>query len=428
MLPTAWERRASLTNDQRLNDVHGNLVAYIDARNANLDVFVSTLSFNRPPVANAGPDQNIHANGLVTLDGSGSSDPDGNPITYAWSFLSRPPGSSAAFSNPTVVNPTFVADQPGDYQVQLIVTDSFGGISQPDQVVISTLNSAPIAEAGLDQAITLIGTTVQLDGTQSYDPDGDSITYEWTFASMPTGSNATLTNANTAAPTFLADVYGTYLVRLIVSDPWTQSGDTMLVSFENVQPVANAGTSQSAHVGETVTLNGSGSSDANGNPLTFSWAITSFPAGSAAAIANPTAMNTTFVPDVAGTYVIQLVVNDGLLDSTPSTTQVQVVANPTVPTEATRDIQDVIALLNPGVFKNATMQKTFNNKLNAVIADIEAGNYANALDKLQHDILGKTDGCANTGAPDSNDWIKDCVSQDQVYSLILEVIEILRHL
>jgi hypothetical protein len=414
--------------DQRLNDIHGNLVAYADVRNGNIDVFVSTLSFNIKPVANAGPDQSVHANSLVTLDGSGSSDPDGNPITYAWSFLSRPAGSTASFSNPAAVNPTFVADQPGDYQVQLIVTDSLGVASQPDQVVISTTNSVPITEAGPDQAITFIGTTVHLDGSQSYDHDGDLITYEWTFASRPPGSNATLFNANTATPTFLADVYGTYLVRLIVRDPWTESGDTMTVSFANVQPVANAGTSQSARVGETVTLNGSGSSDANGDPLTFRWAITSFPNGSVATIADPTAMITTFVPDLAGTYVIQLVVNDGLLDSAPSTTQVQVVANPTVPIEATQDVQDSIASLNPGVFKNATMQKTFNNKLNAVIADIEAGNYANALDKLQHDILGKTDGCANSGVPDNNDWIRDCASQEEVYPLILEVIEILRGL
>jgi Na+-transporting NADH:ubiquinone oxidoreductase subunit NqrC len=139
-------------------------------------------------------------------------------------------------------------------------------------------------------------------------------------------------------------------------------------------------------------------------------------------------MTTTFVPDLAGTYVIQLVVNDGLLDSAPSTTQVQVVANATVAIEATQDVQVSVASLNPGVFKNTNMQKTFNNKLNAVIADIEAGNYANALDKLQHDILGKTDGCANTGAPDSNDWIKDCASQGEVYPLILDVIDILRGL
>jgi hypothetical protein len=414
--------------DQRLNDLHGNLVAYVDVRNSNIDVFVSTLTFNTPPIANAGPGQSIHANGLVTLDGSGSSDPDGNPIIYAWSFLSRPAGSTAVFSNPAAVNPTFVADKTGDYVIQLIVTDSMGAASQTDQVVISTLNTAPIAEAGLDQPITLIGITVQLDGTQSYDPDGDPISYEWTFASKPPGSNTTLTNANTATPTFLADVYGTYLVRLIVSDPWIQGGDITNVSFANVQPVANAGTSQSVRVGETVPLDGSGSSDANGDTLSFRWAITSLPEGSGTIIANPNTMITTFVPDLTGTYVIQLVVNDGLLDSIGSTTQVQVVANATVAVDAAQDVQISIGSLNPNVFKNATMRNTLNNKLNGVIADIEAGDYVAALDKLQQDILAKTDGCINSGAPDSNDWIKDCVSQGEVYPLILDVMNILRGL
>jgi hypothetical protein len=96
--------------------------------------------------------------------------------------------------------------------------------------------------------------------------------------------------------------------------------------------------------------------------------------------------------------------------------------------EADRRRRVSIASLNPGVFKNTNPQKTFNNELNAVIADIEAGNYAMAFEKLQHGILAKTDGCANSGAPDSNDWIKDCVSQGQDYPLILEVIEILRSL
>ncbi len=58
------------------------------------------------------------------------------------------------------------------------------------------------------------------------------------------------------------------------------------------------------------------------------------------------------------------------------------------------------------------------NKLNAVIANIEAGNYEDALGQLRNDILGKTDGCVNNGSPDKNDWIKDCAAQGMVYPCI----------
>lgn len=51
-----------------------------------------------------------------------------------------------------------------------------------------------------------------------------------------------------------------------------------------------------------------------------------------------------------------------------------------------------------------------------------------ALNKLEHDLLGKTNGCAESGAPDKNDWIKDCDAQTQVYPLIREAIELLTNL
>ncbi len=80
------------------------------------------------------------------------------------------------------------------------------------------------------------------------------------------------------------------MVQLIVKDPWTQSlPDTVTVGFVNIKPVANAGSSQSVTVGTTVTLNGSGSTDANGDSLTYQWTLTSVPSGSFSTIANPTA-------------------------------------------------------------------------------------------------------------------------------------------
>src|SRR5438034_11623326 len=90
----------------------------------------------------------------------------------------------------------------------------------------------------------------------------------------------------------------------------------------NSRPVANAGLDQTVVVGATVQLDGSRSSDADGDLLTFRWALTTRPAGSQATLANPTTVNPTFVVDRLGTYGAQLIVNDGHLDSPPATVTV----------------------------------------------------------------------------------------------------------
>lgn len=405
---------------------------YITLWDRRYDItYTSNLAWtNLKPLANAGTDQTVHIGSSVTLDGSGSSDPDNNyPLTYSWTITSAPNGSTAALSDQTAVNPSFVADMMGDYMIEVTVTDSLGLSSTADSVLVSTYNTPPVADAGPDQAVIVLNTTVQLDGTASYDLEGDPITFAWTMTQKPVGSTAALSNPASPTPTFVADKQGSYEIQLVASDPWTQSSpDTVTVSFENIKPVADAGTGQSIEVGETVTLNGSGSSDANGDPLTYTWALVSVPDGSLSSITDPTAEITTFVPDLPGTYVVQLIVNDGFVDSDPSTIQVQVVTVQTVIIKAVQDLETVITSLNPDVFKNANMQNTLINKLNAVIANIEAGNYAGALGQLQNDILGKTDGCATSGAPDKNDWIKDCEAQNQVYPLIMEVIELVRRL
>lgn len=76
-------------------------------------------------------------------------------------------------------------------------------------------------------------------------------------------------------------------------------------------PVAVAGLDQAVVTGQTVQLDGSGSNDPNGDPLTFSWTIASRPAGSASVLSGATTVNPTFVADVAGVYVVELSVNDG---------------------------------------------------------------------------------------------------------------------
>ncbi len=377
---------------------------------------------NAPPTADAGLDQSVHPGDLVTLDGFGSSDVEGDQLTYSWAFTSVPSGSTATLDDPTLFNPTFTADVQGTYVLSLVVDDGIIEDCTPDTVTISTVNVAPVANAGPDQSVTLIGTMVQLDGTQSYDADGDTFTHQWTLLSKPPGSTTFLVGDTTELPTFLADVYGVYKVQLVVSDPWTQGFDTVEVSFNNLAPVADAGSSQSVVVFDIVTLDGNGSTDANGDSLTYKWDLISAPVGSLSVIADPTSMIASFSPDLPGAYVMQLVVNDGYVASDPDTIQVQAVALLTAAIEAVQCTQEVIASLNPDVFINATMLNTLLNMLNAVIANIERGNYAGALEQLQNDILAMTNGCANTGAPDRNDWVRDCTSQGLISPCLLDAI------
>jgi hypothetical protein len=231
---------------------------------------------------------------------------------------------------------------------------------------------------------------------------------------------ASLSGANTAQPSFVADKYGVYVAQLIVADAASQSWpDAAQVTFTNIKPVANAGTGQSVSAGAAVTLDGSGSFDANGDSLLFQWTLTTRPAGSLAVLSSPYTAVTTFIADVPGTYIAQLVVNDGTANSDPDTVQVLAASDVSAAVAAAQNCIDIVALLRPVDFKNANMQKTMINKFNAVIASIESGNYEDALDLLKNDILGKTDGCAKSGKPDKNDWIVTCKAQGELYPAVL---------
>lgn len=285
---------------------------------------------NTAPVANAGPDQTVALGTTVSLNGTASSDIDGNLLTYQWSFVSVPAGSGATLANPTTAKPTFLIDKAGQYVVRLIVNDGIVN-SLPDTVTITTSNTAPVANAGPNQTVA-VGATVTLDGTGSTDADGNPLTYQWSFASVPTGSAATLMGPTTMKPTFHVDKAGDYLVRLIVNDGMVNSAPaTVTITTSNTAPVANAGLDQAATVGSTVTLDGSGSTDVDSNPLTYDWSLVSVPTGSLATLSNPTAVKPTFVADKAGQYVAQLIVNDGTVNSTPDTVTITTTAVNMVP-------------------------------------------------------------------------------------------------
>ncbi len=275
------------------------------------------------PIANAGLDQIVNPS-LVILDGSGSSDPNGDPLTYLWYQTS---GTIINLINPNAVNPSFIGKKAGDYIFSLIVND--GKIDSVSDAVIITINNiVPTADAGIDQTV-YSNTTVTLNGSGSTDANGDNLIYTWT---QTVGTNVTLSDNQNINPTFTPIFSGVYTFQLIVSDGKDNSLlDTVniIVNQPNTVPTANAGSDQTVNTGTLVTLNGSGSSDADGNYLTYTWTQI---AGTNVTLSNNQSINPTFTPIFSGVYTFQLIVNDGTDNSLPDIVNIILNQPNTVPT------------------------------------------------------------------------------------------------
>jgi hypothetical protein len=302
-------------------DADGSYIAQLivtDMNGSSDPATVSITTQNTIPVANAGPNQVVPSGSTVQLNGSGSTDVDGDPLTYRWTLTTVPLGSAATLSNSAAVMPTFVADQDGTYVAQLIVNDGHSD-SVPSTVSISTnAVQPPVANPGADQSL-IHGSVVTLNGSGT-DPQGRPLTFQWALISRPPGSTATLSSLVISNPFFVADFPGTYVAQLVVNNGVLSSAPkTVTISSTNTAPVANAGPAQTIPTGTIVTLNGGGSSDAEGDTLTYAWSLLSVPAGSTASLLSPATVSPTFVADAAGQYIVQLIVNDGFVSSAPST-------------------------------------------------------------------------------------------------------------
>ncbi|MFH1724857.1 MAG: LamG-like jellyroll fold domain-containing protein [Elusimicrobiota bacterium] len=112
-------------------------------------------SLNDPPVAVAGADLIVAMGDPVQLDGSGSSDPDSNPLSFAWGFASTPSGSSAELSDPAAERPEFTPDAAGDYLLSLVVNDGYVD-SEPDTVTVTALTVEDKLTQALDESVETI--------------------------------------------------------------------------------------------------------------------------------------------------------------------------------------------------------------------------------------------------------------------------------
>ncbi|MCW3807822.1 PKD domain-containing protein [Plebeiibacterium marinum] len=266
------------------------------------------------PVADAGSDFSVDENSVAILNGSGSYDNDDDPITYLWTAPAGIVLNDATLANPAFTAPEVHVNTPLEFT--LVVKD---GTSDSDYsrvtVTVVQINKAPIANAGTDASYPE-GASVELNGSASYDPDLQPISYTWESL-----DGVTLFNTSSSTPSFIAPQVLTdteYRFRLTVSDGLvTSEADTIHVTILQVNqpPLAFAGVDLIVDEETVVQLDGSLSSDPDGESITYLWTAPPEVSLSSTTVANPTFT----APDVRLDSLLKftLIVNDGHTDSSP---------------------------------------------------------------------------------------------------------------
>jgi hypothetical protein len=270
------------------------------------------IAVNIPPISNAGEDRTLFIGETITLDGSKSTDSDGTIDSYTWweSEKLLDSGVSITLDDLAVgihVITLLVKDDQGEVAIdtviitvkskEVVVDDE--NIIQDDNITLdneqtennvtdiivddnnttdegnttdnnltSEVNQAPIANAGEDQNVTE-GDTVTFDGSKSTDSDGSIVAYEWKDDLTVIGTDASFESSDLEI--------GVHTITLTVTDDkGLKSSDEVVITVNkkiipNKKPIANAGDDQNVTEGDTITFDGSKSSDSDGSIVAYEW-------------------------------------------------------------------------------------------------------------------------------------------------------------
>lgn len=265
---------------------------------------------NQAPVADAPAVLEVGRRTSVTLDASGSVDPDGDAVTFSWRQLS---GTAVALSDPAGAAPTFEAPDVGGALLFVVDVADPGGAWDDAVVQVLVANQRPSASAGTDLHVAP-GDEVTLTAAGSSDADGDPLTYTWT---QLVGTPVDLSDATVAEPVFSAPPRSAVLLfRLDVSDGELVGSAYVQVTVVNEAPVVQVAGAATYHAGELIWLDATASSDPEGQDLSYHWEQL---AGPDATLADPTSPLLAVVAPptagglggVGGPMLFQVTVGDG---------------------------------------------------------------------------------------------------------------------
>ncbi|HWV69312.1 PKD domain-containing protein, partial [Chitinophaga sp.] len=286
---------------------------------------------NKPPVASAGSDVQVQLPvNTASLDGSASTDADGQISAWAWSKTAGPAGGDLSAPNAAKTNVTNLVA--GAYTFRLIITDNAGAkdTATVKVTVLAAANKPPVASAGKNIQVQLPVNTATLNGSSSTDADGQIVSWLWQKTTGPAGGDLATAGAAQSAVNNLAA--GTYTYQLTVTDNNNATATAtvsilVLAAAPNQSPVADAGNNIAIQLPvSSAALDGSASADADGQIVTWLWEKTAGPAGGNIASAGTAKTNVTNLQE--GTYTFRLTVTDNNGATSKATVSVVVTAAP----------------------------------------------------------------------------------------------------